>query len=95
VVDDERLLPAPAWPIGGALGQRLYCIEGYESGHSAWAYNRSSGARGWLQWLPSTARAWGVVIGDRFSEWSAAARIASLGERFFVSQWTTLQRGLC
>jgi len=96
VVDDERLVPPPPeWPIGGALGQRLWCIEGFESNHSGLAVNRSSGARGWLQWLPGTARAWGVVIGDRASEWTAAARIAAQGERFFRSQWVPLQRGLC
>lgn len=83
------------WPIGGALGSRLYCIEGHESRHSGTALNRSSGARGWLQWLPSTARQWGVVIGDRHSEWNAAARIHALGERFFRSQWVPLQLGLC
>jgi hypothetical protein len=82
-------------PVGGALGRRLLCIERYESNHSATALNRSSGARGWLQWLPSTARQWGVIVGDRASEWNAAARIAALGERFFVSQWVPLQRGLC
>jgi hypothetical protein len=86
IADDERLVPPPPeWPIGGALGQRLWCIEGFESNHSGLAVNRSSGARGWLQWLPGTARAWGVVIGDRASEWTAAARIAAQGERFFRS----------
>jgi len=74
-------------PIGGALGQRIYCIEGYESGHSGVAYNRRSGAAGWLQWLPRTASTWGVVIGDRQSEWQGAAAIAAQGERFFRSQW--------
>lgn len=86
---------APALPVNGPLGQRLLCIEGHESGHNGSAVNRTSGARGWLQWLPSTARAWGVVIGDRHSEWVAAARIAAQGERFFRSQWVPLQRGLC
>jgi hypothetical protein len=82
-------------PIAGAVGQRIYCIEGYESGHYGGAVNRRSGAAGWLQWLPSTARQWGVVIGNRQSEWSAAARIAALGERFFRSQWVPLQLGWC
>ena len=82
-------------PLCGPLGRRLYCIEGYESRHFGGAYNRSSGAAGWLQWLPSTARRWGVLVGDRQSEWSAAARIAGLGEAFFTSQWVPLQRGLC
>lgn len=108
-VDDDAPLPPPlvdyapttviglaeGWPIGGALGRRLYCIEEHESRHFGGARNRSSGASGWLQWLPSTARQWGVVIGDRHSEWNAAARIAALGERFFRSQWVPLQLGLC
>lgn len=96
-VDEATPVPvvADSRPIGGALGARIYCIEGHESGHSGTAYNRRSGASGWLQWLPSTARAWGVVIGDRQSEWSGAARIAARGERFFISQWVPLQLGLC
>jgi hypothetical protein len=76
-----------AWPVGGALGKRIYCIEGWESGHDGGAVNRLSGARGWLQWLAPTARQWGVVVGNRTSEWSAAARIANQGESFFRSQW--------
>jgi hypothetical protein len=82
-------------PLCSPLGSRLYCVEGYESHHFGGALNRFSGAAGWLQWLPGTARAWGVVIGDRFSEWAAAARIADLGERYFRSQWVPLQLGWC
>lgn len=82
-------------PLCGPLGRTLYCIEGYESNHSATALNRRSGAAGWLQWLPSTARAWGVLIGNRQSEWSSAARIAAQGRAFFTSQWIPLQLGWC
>lgn len=92
---DSTPVPDCYLPICGPLGARLYCVEGYESHHLATAYNPTSGARGWLQWLASTARQWGVVIGNRQSEWSAAAQIAALGQRFFTSQWTPLQRGLC
>lgn len=88
-------LPECNMPICGPLGQRLYCIEGYESNHNGGAVNPASGARGYLQWLASTARRWGVVIGNRQSEWSAAARIAAVGQSFFTSQWVPLQRGLC
>src|SRR5262245_39319261 len=88
-------LDPASWPIGGALGRRLFCIEYYESRHWGGARNAWSGARGWLQWLPQTARAWGVVIGDRTSEWEAAARIAAVGERFFASQWVPVGRGWC
>lgn len=86
---------ACGWPICGPLGTRLYCIEGAESHHNGAAVNPSSGAAGWLQWLPGTARRWGVQIGNRWSEWQGAAAIAALGDRFFWSQWTTLQMGLC
>jgi len=91
----EEVVPACDLPICGPLGARLWCIEGYESRHFGGAVNPSSGARGFLQWLPSTAHAWSVVIGDRYSEWTAAARIAAQGERFFRSQWVPLQLGLC
>lgn len=79
-------------PICGTLGQRLYCIESFESHHNGAAVNRSSGAAGWLQWLPSTARTWGVSVGDRWSEWSAAERIAGFGGAFFRSQWPVTSR---
>lgn len=82
-------------PVCGALGARLYCIEGYESGHFGGAVNRRSGAAGWLQWLPGTAQKWGVIIGNRESEWLAAVRVAAVGERFFRSQWVPLQLDLC
>jgi hypothetical protein len=82
-------------PLCGPLGSRLYCIEGYESGHDGGARNHRSGAAGWLQWLPSTARKWDVVIGDRWSEWTVAARIAAQGAAFFNSQWVPLQLGWC
>lgn len=60
----------PGWPIGGALGQRLYCIEGIESAHGKYMYNPigwppptyHEHAQGWLGWLPSTAGRWGAVI---------------------------------
>jgi len=92
---DVVVEPACELPICGPLGTRLYCVEFYESRHFGGAFNPSSGARGWLQWLPGTARVWGVQIGDRYSEWSAAARIAAQGEHFFRSQWVPLQRGYC
>jgi len=91
----ENQLPECDLPVCGSLGRTLYCIEGYESHHYGGAVNPSSGARGWLQWLAGTARRWGVTIGDRQSEWLAAAQIASVGRSFFVSQWVPLQRGLC
>ncbi len=92
VVDAE---PSCDLPICGPLGQRLYCLEGFESRHNGGAYNPSSGTKGWLQWLDGTARQWGVIVGNRQSEWAAAARIAAVGDRFLTSQWVPLQRGLC
>lgn len=74
----------PGWPIGGALGQRIYCIEGIESHHGAAMYNRApvwngEHAQGWLGFLPSTARSVGAVIGDRASEWVGAAGMLARG----------------
>lgn len=81
-------------PICGALGNRLWCIEGLESRHFGGAVNPTSGARGFLQWLSSTARAWGVTPGNRQSEWLAAATMYARGEAFFRSQWPVTAR-LC
>ena len=86
--------PVNDWPIGGAFGARLYCIESHESSHSGDALNRQSGAQGWLQWLPATARQFQVIVGNRRSEWNAAARIHAISESFFRSQWPVTAR-LC
>jgi len=89
------VVPDCGMPICGALGARLYCIEGLESRHYGGAVNPTSNARGYLQWIGSTARAWGVVPGNRQSEWSTAARmLATSGEAFFRSQWPVTAR-LC
>jgi hypothetical protein len=82
------------WPFSGPFAQRLWCIEGHESEHLSFALNRTSGAKGYLQWLDSTARAWGVQVGNRSSEWTAAAVIHARGEAFFRSQWPVTAR-LC
>jgi hypothetical protein len=94
-VADEAEAPAEVpmtvsgWPISGALGQRIYCIEGIESTHGRWMYNPTSWAgehaQGWLGFLPSTARRWGAIIGNRASEWDAAARMiaAGAGRQFY------------
>lgn len=78
-----RPQPACDWPICGALGQRIYCIEGIESTHGRAMYNPTphygEHAQGWLGWLPSTARSVGAVIGDRYSEWQGAARMLEHG----------------
>jgi hypothetical protein len=85
--------PAAGWPIGGALGWRIWCIEGIESSHGVRMWNPvpwpppyyDQHAQGWLGWLPTTARAWGAQIGNRASEWFAAARMlaAGYGRQFF------------
>jgi hypothetical protein len=77
-------IPACGWPICGALGQRIWCIEGMESRHGAAMWNTTpvwngEHAQGFLGFLPSTARAWGVAIGNRASEWQGAARMLAAG----------------
>jgi len=71
------------WPIGGALGQRLFCVEGIESHHGQAMWNPTpighEHASGWLGFLPSTAARWGADIGNRSSEWNAAARMLAAG----------------
>jgi len=86
--------PAPfGWPFGGPLAQRIYCIEALESTHGLHMWNPAGWpppyfnehAQGWLGWLPSTARRWGVQIGNRASEWDGAARmlLAGAGNQFY------------
>jgi hypothetical protein len=87
-----RPAEACAWPVCGPLGQRLYCQEGV-NGHRGTAWNpvgmwiggHVEHAQGWLDWMPTTANAWGAIIGDRWSEWQAGARmiIAGQGNRFW------------
>jgi hypothetical protein len=71
------------WPFGGAIGARIYCVEGIESHHGMAMFNPTpwygEHAQGWLGWLPSTARSVGVIIGNRTSEWAGAARMLALG----------------
>lgn len=85
------------WPIGGTLGNRIYCVEEIESTHGQHMYNPqgwpppyyNEHAQGWLGFLPSTARRWGAAIGDRVSEWNAAARMigAGAGGQFAGIAW--------
>lgn len=99
VVEDAPAEQAVAsdWPIGGALGARIFCVEGMESAHGRYMWNPQGWpppyyrehAQGWLGWLPSTARTWGVTIGDRASEWAGAARMiaAGAGSQFAGIAW--------
>jgi hypothetical protein len=83
------VLPAAScgWPICGALGQRLWCIEAIESAHGRfmwnpvglWYGNHVEHAQGWLGFMPTTAATWGAQIGNRASEWAAAARMIAAG----------------
>jgi len=83
------VIPACGWPICGPLGLRIYCVEAIESTHGKYMYNPApwygEHAQGWLGFLPSTARRWGAVIGNRWSEWDAAARMirAGAGGQFY------------
>jgi hypothetical protein len=85
----ERPAPFCGWPICGALGQRIWCVEGIESHHGAAMYNpmpwHGEHAQGYLGWLPSTATRWGVTIGNRGSEWDGARKmlLAGAGGQFF------------
>lgn len=90
----------PGWPIGGDMGKRIYCIEWYESKHGLEMYNKNGWpppyynehAQGWLGWLPSTASRWGAIIGNRTSEWAAAAKmiVSNNGGQFYG-----ISAGLC
>jgi hypothetical protein len=84
------------WPIGGALGQRIYCIEGIESTHGRSMFNPTpwagQHAQGWLGWLPSTAASVGVRIGDRVSEWQGAALMLAHGRG---REFYGVQAGIC
>jgi hypothetical protein len=84
------------WPIGGALGQRIYCIEGIESTHGRSMFNPTpwagQHAQGWLGWLPSTAASVGVRIGDRVSEWQGAALMLARGRG---REFYGVQTGMC
>jgi hypothetical protein len=83
----------PGWPFGGALAQRIFCVEAIESGHGRWMWNpvglwygnHVEHASGFLGFMPTTARRWGAVIGDRSSEWAAAAAMirAGAGSAFY------------
>ena len=81
--------PACALPICGPIGARIYCVEAIESRHGAAMYNPTpwygEHAQGWLGYLPSTARRWGVAIGNRASEWDGAQRmiLAGAGRQFY------------
>lgn len=89
------------WPIGGALGQRIYCIERIESSHGVQMWNpvplrfpdgRWYHAHGWLGFMDPTAMRWGAVVGNRWSEWQAAARMIRAG---YGNAFYGIQAGLC
>jgi hypothetical protein len=91
--------PLGNWPIGGHLGEILYCQEGV-NGHRGDAYNpvglwldgRIQHAQGFLDWMPSTAARAGAIIGNRVSEWNAAARLIQAGYGYLF--WG-IQTGRC
>lgn len=92
--------PAFAQEAESPYSERIWCIEGVESAHGLYMWNSTpvwngEHAQGWLGWLPSTARRWGVVIGDRDSEWAGAARILDQGERFARTQFAGVAMGWC
>jgi len=60
--------------------QRALQIAWCESRYVAWAYNRSSGATGVFQFIPSTARAVGIDPWDAQQNVDAAVRLLAAGQ---------------
>jgi len=86
-----------AVPIRDAIDRRLDCIAHFESRNDPLARNRSSGASGLLQFLPST---WRTTPQGRagLSIWDAAAQRAA--GRYMINagrirEWSVVRMGLC
>lgn len=86
---------APA--LNMAVERRLDCISWYESKHTPSARNRSSGAAGQYQFLPSTFATTpqgkaGLSPYDPVAARAAARWMIAQGR---VREWVPVQRGLC
>jgi hypothetical protein len=84
-------------PVRDAFDRRLDCIAWFESKNDALAYNRSSGASGLLQFLPSTWRSTpqgraGRSIWDPAAQWQAGRYMLQAGR---AREWVPVQRGWC
>jgi len=92
--------PVPAPPVlvrVPAIEQRLDCIQRYESGGYAGAYNRSSGASGPFQFLGATWRSTpqgraGMSVFDPVAAREAARWMLSQGR---AREWVPVQQGRC
>jgi hypothetical protein len=96
----ELVPPSPPAPVpvpNAAIERRLDCIQAYESRGYAGAVNRSSGASGLFQFLPSTWRTTpqgraGLSVFDPVAARSAARWMLEQGR---ACEWVPVQRGLC
>jgi hypothetical protein len=84
-------------PAASVFDRRIECLIRYESGGNPYAVNRSSGASGLLQFLPSTWRSTpqgraGMSVFDAVAARAAAAWMLSQGR---AREWVPVQRGLC
>jgi len=88
---------APEPVLNPAIERRLDCIQAYESKGYAGAVNRSSGASGLFQFLPST---WittpqgkaGLSVFDPVAARNAARWMLEQGR---AREWVPVARGLC
>jgi len=82
-------------PQRDAIDRRLDCIAWFESRNYPLAYNRTSGASGLLQFLPST---WRTTPQARLSIWDPVAQRAAgryMIEAGRVREWSVVRAGLC
>jgi len=93
----ETAQPPPAPVLNASVERRLDCIQAYESRGYASAVNRSSGASGLFQFLPST---WittpqgkaGLSVFDPVAARNAARWMLEQGR---AREWVPVLRGLC
>jgi len=95
----SQAVDTPGSPAGvsAALARRIECLVHYESGGSPTAVNRSSGAAGLLQFLPSTWKSTpqgrqGLSVFDPSAARAAAAWMLAQGR---AREWTPVRMGLC
>jgi hypothetical protein len=96
-VEEVEVATAPEPALNPAVERRLDCIAYYESKGYAGAVNRSSGASGLFQFLPSTWRTTpqgraGLSVFDPVAARSAARWMLEQGR---AREWVPVQRGLC
>src|SRR5215471_3752233 len=95
--DVAEAAPEPESILNAAVEKRLDCIAYYESKGYAGAVNRSSGASGLFQFLPSTWRTTpqgraGLSVFDPVAARNAARWMLEQGR---AREWVVVARGLC